>query len=80
MRTKLQRWGNSLALRIPRAFALTAGLATDSLVDVALVEGKLVVTPLPPEQLTLDQLLAGVTEENRHGEYATGPALGQEVW
>ena len=80
MHTRIQRWGNSLALRIPKAFALTAGLASDSLVDVALVEGKIVVTPLAPASLTLDQLLAGVTEENRHDEYATGPMMGQEVW
>lgn len=80
MHTKIQRWGNSLGLRIPKAFAITAGLASDSLVDVALVEGKLVVTPLSPAYLTLNQLLAGVTEENRHGEYASGPVLGQEVW
>lgn len=80
MHTKIQRWGNSLGLRIPKAFANTAGLASDSLVDVALVEGKLVVTPLSPAYLTLNQLLAGVTEENRHGEYATGSVMGQEVW
>ena len=80
MRTKIQRWGNSLALRIPKAFALTAGLASDSLVDVALVEGKVIITPLSPAPPTLDQLLAGVTEENRHAEYATGPVMGQEVW
>lgn len=80
MHTKIQRWGNSLGLRIPKAFAITAGLASDSLVDVALVEGKLVVTPLSPAYLTLNQLLAGVTEENRHGEYATGSVMGQEVW
>ena len=80
MHRKIQRWGNSLALRIPKAFAIAAGLAPDSLVDVALVEGKVVVTPLSPAHLTLDQLLAGVTEENRHGEHATGPMIGHEVW
>ncbi len=80
MHVKIQRWGNSLALRIPKAFAITAGFATDSLVDVALVEGNVVVTPLPPTAPTLDELLAGVTDENRHGEYVTGPPMGQEVW
>jgi len=80
MHTKIQKWGNSLGLRIPKAFAIAAGLASDSLVDVALVEGRVVVTPLSPAHLTLDQLLAGVTEENRHGESVTGPMMGQEVW
>jgi antitoxin MazE len=79
MRGKIQKWGNSLALRIPKSFAVEAGLDQGSMVDVALVEGKLVITPAAPA-LTLDQLLAGVTDENRHGEYATGPALGREAW
>jgi antitoxin MazE len=80
MRTRIQRWGNSLALRIPKTVAVDAGLASDSVVDVALVEGKVVVTPLPEERFTLDRLLSGVTDDNLHGESATGPAVGQEIW
>jgi antitoxin MazE len=80
MRTRIQRWGNSLALRIPKSVAVDAGLASDSVVDVTLVDGKVVVTPLSGERFTLDQLLSGVTDDNRHGENATGPAVGQEVW
>ena len=80
MQARIQRWGNSLALRIPKAFALTAGLASDTLVEITIVEGQLVVTPISPTPLTLDQLLAGVTEDNRHDEYATGPQRGLEVW
>jgi len=80
MKVKIQRWGNSLALRIPKAFATTVGLANDSLVDVTLVEGKVVVTPLAPAAPTLEELLAAVTDENRHEEYVTAPSIGQEVW
>ena len=64
MRAKVQRWGNSLALRIPKSFAVDAGLDQESVVDVALVEGKLVITPVAPA-LTLERLLAGVTEGRR---------------
>jgi len=44
------------------------------------VDGKLIVTPLQRSSLTLEQLLAGVTDENRHAEYDTGEAVGNEVW
>lgn len=80
MLTKVQMWGNSLALRIPKSFATEAGLESDISVDLALVDGKLIVTPLPPPQYTLESLLAGVTDENLHAEIETGQAVGQEVW
>ena len=80
MQTRIQKWGNSLALRIPRSFALEAHLQQDSLVDIALVDGKLVVTPVTEAAQTLEQLLAGITEDNLHGEVDTGPATGHEVW
>jgi antitoxin MazE len=80
MKTRIQKWGNSLALRIPKSFAVETGLDQDVLVDVALVDGKLIVTPLQRSSLTLEQLLAGVTDENRHAEYDTGEAVGNEVW
>jgi antitoxin MazE len=79
MKTRIQKWGNSLALRIPKTFALAAGLEQDALVDVALVDGKLVVTPLQTPAVTLEQLLAGITDENRHDEHETGAAVGNEV-
>lgn len=80
MRTRIQRWGHSLALRIPKAVAVDAGLVSASEVDVTLVDGKVIVTPVAGEPFTLDHLLARVTDDNRHGEILTGPAAGQEVW
>jgi antitoxin MazE len=80
MKTRVQKWGNSLALRIPKAFAEEAGLHADAAVELSLVEGKLVVQPITPPPLTLDQLLGGITDENLPGEWNTGPAVGKEVW
>jgi len=81
MQTKVQKWGNSLALRIPKSFAAEVGLSDDSAVDLALVGGKLVITPLfIRAEFALDELLAGVTDENLHNEIATGDATGNEVW
>ena len=80
MKTRVQKWGNSLALRIPKAFAAEAGLGPDTPVELSLVEGKLVIQPVNQEPLTLEELLRGVTDENLHGEWHTGPAVGKEVW
>jgi len=80
MKARIQKWGNSLALRIPKAFATEAGLRDDSSVDISLEEGKLVIAPAAEPQLTLEQLLAQVTEDNVHDETDTGPAVGKEAW
>ena len=80
MLTKVQRWGNSLALRIPKAFALDANLEDDSAVEISVVKGKLIITPVVARNWTLDELLAGINQDNVHNEIATGAAVGKEAW
>ena len=80
MRARVQKWGNSLALRIPKALAVETDLEQGSEVDLSLVAGSLVVTPTRPAEYTLESLLAGVTPANRHGEVDTGAPLGREAW
>jgi antitoxin MazE len=80
MKTRIQKWGNSLALRIPRSLADKVGLEYDAPVDVSLVDGKLVVIPVGEPMLTLEGLLAQVTEDNLHREVDTGQAMGKEAW
>ena len=80
MKTKVQMWGNSLALRIPKSFAAEALLEPDTEVDLSLEQGKLVVTPIFEPAYTLEQLLEGITEENIHAEVDTGASVGNEVW
>jgi antitoxin MazE len=80
MRTRIQKWGNSLALRIPKFLAAEVHIEQDSLVEVSLVEGKLILEPVAEPAWTLEELLAGVTEQNLHGEVDTGPATGREAW
>jgi antitoxin MazE len=80
MKTRVQKWGNSLALRIPKSFAVEAGLREDAPVELSLVAGKLVIQPVAEESLTLEELLRGVTDQNLHGEWDTGPAVGREAW
>lgn len=80
MKTRVQKWGNSLALRIPKSFANEVGLLNDSSVEVSLSNGKLVVVPIEKPGLSLKKLLAQITEENMHHEVDSGPAVGIEAW
>ena len=80
MEARVKKWGNSLALRIPRSFAAEVGLERDSAVDLALVDGALVVRPLVQPRLRLEDLLAAVTEDNLHGEIDSGTPVGGEEW
>ena len=80
MKTRVQKWGNSLALRIPKSFAEEAGLHEDATVELSLTKGSLVVRPILVQPLTLAELLRGITDENLPGEWDTGPAVGKEVW
>ncbi|NTV05842.1 MAG: AbrB/MazE/SpoVT family DNA-binding domain-containing protein [Chlorobiaceae bacterium] len=80
MITKVQKWGNSLALRIPKAFAIGTRLENESLVEITVVEGQLIVKPVVAPDWTLDALLAGINSNNLHHEVDTGAVSGNEVW
>jgi antitoxin MazE len=62
VRARIQKWGNSLALRIPKAFAAEAQLEQDSLVEVTLSDGAIVVSRVSEESYTIEQLLEGITK------------------
>jgi antitoxin MazE len=80
MRTQVQKWGNSLALRIPKSFAEESNIQAGSLVDLSVAKGRLIVAPLAEKKYTLEELLAGITKENLHGEVDFGPPVGKEFW
>jgi antitoxin MazE len=80
MRVQVQKWGNSLALRIPKPFAAEVQVEEGTLVDLSVVKGKLVATPAARKKTTLSQLLAKVSRANLHGEVETGPSVEREAW
>ena len=80
MKTRVQKWGNSLALRIPKSFANEVGIQRETPVEISLADGKLVITPIAKPKLILKQLLAKVTMGNLHHEVDTGTAVGNETW
>lgn len=79
MKVQIQKWGNSLALRIPKSFAIESRIEQGSLVDVSLDNGKIIVQPQTEREYTLEELLAGVTKANLHGEVNFGPPVGKEI-
>ncbi|MFB6366105.1 AbrB/MazE/SpoVT family DNA-binding domain-containing protein [Paenibacillus elgii] len=72
---QVQKWGNSLGIRIPRSLALKVGLEEGSEVDLDVEDGHLVIKP---KSSTRDELLAQVTPENLHKEVSTGGPQGRE--
>jgi antitoxin MazE len=80
MQTKVQKWGNSLGVRIPRGLAEELGLLAGTEVSLSAKDGELVMRPSVPSRLRLVDLLADVTPENIHTSIETGGAIGAEVF
>lgn len=80
VKTRIRKWGNSLGLRIPRSLASEAAVDDGSAVDITVEGGDLVIRPLRRRRYSLDELLAGIDDENRHGEVSTGAPVGNESW
>jgi antitoxin MazE len=79
MRTKVQKWGNSLAVRIPKPFAEGAGLKRATEVEVSLEKGSLRFVAVRP-RWQLRALVSKVTTRNRHAEVEFGKPVGRESW
>lgn len=80
MKVQVQKWGNSLALRIPKSFALETSIKNGSTVDVAVESGRIVVKPIVEEELSLNDLLNQITADNLHTEINFGKPEGREIW
>jgi antitoxin MazE len=80
MQTRVQKWGNSLGVRIPRGLAEEVGLVAGTEVNLSSKDGQLVVTPALPTRLRLDDLLAVVSECNIHSSIDMGSAVGAEIF
>ena len=80
MHVRVQKWGNSLAVRIPKPLAEDAEVKEGTVLNLAVSEGKVVATPIQKKRPSLKQLLAKVNKKNLHGEIASSPAVGRETW
>lgn len=79
MRAKAQKWGNSLAVRIPKAIAQHAGVQAEDELDIE-VEAEVIRLRPVRRTPTLAELLDRITPENVHGETDPGPPQGREIW
>lgn len=79
MRVYIKKWGNSASVRIPTSVMAAAKLSVDEEVDVREEAGRVVITAIRPGEYQLADLIAGITDENRHEEVDFGPAVGKEI-
>jgi antitoxin MazE len=80
VKARIQKWGNSLGIRIPRALAQETAVDSESVVDISSHNGRIIITPDRQKSFSLRQLLSKVTDENLHDEVSTGGAIGKEIW
>ena len=83
MKIEFLKWGNSLALRVPKAFAQEVGAIEGKRADMTVENGALVVKVARPKRrrrYSLERLVDAITPENRHGETDWGPPRGNEAW
>jgi len=79
IRAQIVGWGNSQALRIPRAMLDALQIREGDEVEMIVENGRLTVRPVHPK-LTLEGLVAAITPENCHKEFEWGKPVGNEVW
>lgn len=77
MQTVVQKWGNSLGIRIPSLYVKEFKLKSGSAVEIVEENGRLIIKP---GKLSLDEMLAQITPENLHAPVETGPSVGREEW
>ena len=77
MKTVVQKWGNSLGIRIPSLYVKEFALQNGSSVEINKEEGKIVIVP---KKITLESLVSKITEENIQESIETGKSVGKEEW
>jgi antitoxin MazE len=80
MQATVQKWGDSLGVRIPRGLAEEVGLGAGTEVTLTTKDVELGLSPAMPSRLRLADLLAGITPENIHASMDTGDAVGTEAF
>lgn len=79
MRTAVQKWGNSLSVRLPKAVTEQVGLKESDALDIEIEDNRVVLVPRKAAEYTLKGLLKGVTKKNLHGAEDFGVPVGREM-
>jgi len=80
MEAVIRKWGNSPAVRLPSAVLKEAGYTLEQKVELVVSRGRIVIQPSDKMAYHLDDLLAGITDANAHGEFSFGEPRGKEAW
>jgi antitoxin MazE len=82
MTVSIKKWGNSLALRIPKDIAQTLHIENESTLELSIKDGALVIKP--QKSTLLESLVSRIDADNLHGnlhgEIDTGKVVGNEEW
>ncbi|MCP1203721.1 MULTISPECIES: AbrB/MazE/SpoVT family DNA-binding domain-containing protein [Acetobacter] len=80
MQGVVRKWGNSAAIRLPAGVLEAVSLKIDQAVDVREEDGRIIIEPVRALPLKLEELVSGITNENRHDEIDFGSSVGGESW
>ena len=80
MKTTAQKWGNSLAIRVPKSVAVQVGLKAHDDLEIEVQDGNVVLKPHLRRVYRLGDLVKQITSKNVHGELDTGIPVGRELW
>jgi antitoxin MazE len=80
MKTTAQKWGNSLAIRVPKSVAQQVGLKEQDDLEIEVQDGNVVLKPHVRRVYHLEDLVKQITPKNVHGEIETGTSVGREIW
>lgn len=79
METKIQKWGNSLAVRLPKAFTKQVGIENGSDVRISILNGNSILVPIKDQLTLLNDLLIQINSSNSHHEIDFGMTVGKEL-
>ena len=78
---QVTKWGNSLAIRIPKTVATEAGFSEGDRIEFNVQKnGRITLQRTKRRRFTLEELIASIDPDNCHGETDWGPPVGKEVW
>jgi antitoxin MazE len=80
MKTTAQKWGNSLAIRVPKSVAVQVGLKAQDDLDIEVQDGNVLLKPHLRRVYRLENLVKQISPKNVHGEIDTGTPVGRETW
>jgi antitoxin MazE len=79
MQSIIRKWGNSPALRLSAGVMKTAAFEVDQRVSITVTRGRIIIEPTRDAEVRLEDLINGITPENRHDEVDFGPPVGREI-